>query len=126
MLTNIKTTRDEKAWEVVVAAEIPAETLTRYRTEALKEIQKTAKLDGFRPGKAPEARVLEVFGEGAVMRRAAEAAIQHELPELLAKENLLIIESPRVTTEEPKAGQPLAFTARASLAPSVQQKRAPA
>ena len=118
-LTNIKVTRDDAAWEVEVKAEIPEEILSRYRDETLKEIQKTAKLDGFRPGKAPVERIIEVYGEGAIMREAAEHAIQHELPELLASEKLLVIESPKVTTDTPVAGKPLIFSARAPLAPEV-------
>ena len=118
-LQNIKTSRDDAAWEVEIKAEIPVEALAGYREEALKEIQKSAKLDGFRPGKAPIERIIEVYGEGAIQRLAAEHAIQHELPELLAAEKLLIIESPRVTTDTPIAGKPLVFTARAPLSPQV-------
>ncbi|MBI5644710.1 hypothetical protein HY970_01295, partial [Candidatus Kaiserbacteria bacterium] len=47
-------------------------------------------------------------------------AIQAELPELLAAEKLLIIESPRVTTGAPESGKPLSIVARASLAPEVK------
>lgn len=119
-LTNVKVTRDDAAWEAEVKAEIPAEMLAHYRTEALKEIKKTAKLDGFRPGKAPEEQILQVYGEGAVLREAVQQAIQHELPELLAAQKLLIIESPRVTTDTPESGKALTFTARAALAPSVE------
>ncbi len=119
-LTNVKVTRDDAAWEAEIKAEIPAELLLHYRTEALKEIKKTAKLDGFRPGKAPEEQILQVYGEGAVLREAVQQAIQHELPELFAAQKLLIIESPRVTTDTPESGKPLTFTARASLAPSVE------
>jgi FKBP-type peptidyl-prolyl cis-trans isomerase (trigger factor) len=54
------------------------------------------------------------------MRHAAEHAIQHELPEILAKENVLVIESPRVSTGTPIAGQSLTFTARAPLPPKVE------
>ena len=54
------------------------------------------------------------------MKEAVQHAIQHELPELFAAEKLLIIESPRVTTENPESGKPLVFTARAALAPSVE------
>ena len=118
-LKNVKISRDEGAWEVDVKAEIPADVLAKYREEALKEIQKTAKLDGFRPGKAPPERIIEVYGEAALMREAAEHAIQHELPELLAAEKFLIIESPKVTTESPIAGKPLIFSTRAPLAPEV-------
>ena len=118
-LKNVKVSRDEKAWEAEIKAEIPAEVLARYRDEALKEMQRDAKLDGFRPGKAPVERIIQIYGEPAVLRHAAQHAIEHELPELLAGENLLIIESPRVTTESPEAGKPLKFEARAALAPSV-------
>jgi len=118
-LANVEVMRDEKAWEVEVKAELPLALMERYRAEALKELQKHAKLDGFRQGKAPLERVLAVYGEGAVLRRAAEDGIQHELPELLASENLLIIETPRVTMEEPVAGKGVRFSARAALAPSV-------
>jgi FKBP-type peptidyl-prolyl cis-trans isomerase (trigger factor) len=116
---NVKITRDEKAWEVELKAEISAEALDGYRAQALKEIQSTAKLDGFRPGKAPAERIIAVYGEAAILREAAEQAIQHELPELLAKEKLMIIESPRVEIGSPEAGKPLSFTARAPLAPEI-------
>ena len=119
-LQNVKVTRDDAAWEAEVKAEIPAEMLAHYRTEALKEIKKTAKLDGFRPGKAPEEEIIRVYGEAAILREAVQEAIQHELPELLAAQKLLIIESPRVTTDTPESGKPLTFTARAALAPSVE------
>jgi len=119
-LKNIKTTRDDAQWEVEIQAEIPAEALETYRTEALKEIQREAKLDGFRPGKAPLDRILAVYGEGEVLKHAAEHALQHELPELLASEKLLIIESPRVTMSTPLRGKPLSFTARAALAPTIE------
>src|SRR3989344_220992 len=119
-LTNIKVTRDDSAWEVEVKAEIPAEILLRFRDEALKEIKKTAKLDGFRPGYAPESEIVRVYGEGAILREAVELAIQKELPELFAAQKLLIIESPRVSTDTPVAGKPLTFTARAALAPKIE------
>ncbi len=119
-LQNVKVTRDDAAWEAEVKAEIPADMLAHYRVEALKEIKKTAKLDGFRPGKAPEEQIIQIYGEAAILREAVQHAIQHELPELLAAQKLLIIESPRVTTDTPESGKPLTFTARAALAPSVE------
>ena len=38
-LANVKVTRDDAAWEAEIKAEIPAELLAHYRTEALKEIK---------------------------------------------------------------------------------------
>lgn len=118
--TNVQVTRDADTWEAVVKAEIPAEALAHYRTLALKEIQRDATLDGFRKGHAPESEIIRVYGEPTILRHAAEHAIQHELPLILAKENLPVIETPRVTTEAPAIGKPLVFTARASLAPKIE------
>lgn len=119
-LINVKTTHDDSAWEFEVRAEIPSESLAKYRDETLKEMQQGAKLDGFRPGKAPIERILEIYGEDAVLKRAVEHAIQHELPELLAAEKALIIEAPRVSIESLEKDKPIRFTARAALAPKVE------
>ncbi len=119
-LQNVKVSRDTERWEAEIRAEIPAELLTTYRAEALKEIKKTAKLDGFRIGHAPEERILAVYGEGPIMREAVELAIQNELPALLAAEKLPVVEAPKVTTDAPESGKSVVFTARAALAPEVK------
>lgn len=117
--TKVEITRDAENWEVTVKAEVPAEILLSYRASALKEIGKTAKIDGFRPGHAPESEIICAYGEQAILREAAEQAILNELPEILASQKLPIVETPRVTTETPIAGKPLSFTARAGLAPEI-------
>ena len=76
MLQNVKVRHDIVAWESEIRAEPPADVLARTRIEALKEIQKTAKLDGFRPGKAPEERIVQTYGEPAILREAVQHAIQ--------------------------------------------------
>ena len=117
---NVQISRDESAWEIDVRAELSVEALERYRDVALKSIQKDAKLDGFRPGKAPLERIIEIYGESTVLKRAVEEALGENLPELLAKENALIVESPRVTISELQRGKPVGISARAALAPSVE------
>ena len=62
-------TRDEKAWELDIKGEIPADSLAEHRAHVIKELQKDAKLDGFRPGKAPEAALVK-----AVEKRKSSSA----------------------------------------------------
>jgi trigger factor len=119
-LKDVKVSRDESAWELEVRAEIPTDLLLRYREETLKDLQKTAKLDGFREGKAPMERIVQIYGEDAILKQAVEHAIQHELPELLAKEHALIIEAPRVSIEQLESDKPVRFSAHAALAPKVE------
>jgi FKBP-type peptidyl-prolyl cis-trans isomerase (trigger factor) len=120
MTEHVNIERDESAWETIIKAEIPAEKMAIYRDEELKELQKNAKMDGFRPGKVPIERILTIYGEPQILRMAAERAIHKELPDLLAKENIFLLEPPKVETQTPEAGKPLAFTARAALPPEVK------
>jgi FKBP-type peptidyl-prolyl cis-trans isomerase (trigger factor) len=118
--TKTEVRRDDTLWEVEVKAELAADVLESYRAKVLAELQKSAKIDGFRPGKAPIDAVRNMYGEESIMRRAAEMAIQHELPDILAHEKILVIEAPHVTTDVPIAGKSLVFTAKAPLAPQIR------
>lgn len=118
--TNVQISRDTERWELEVRGEIPADVLAKHRSGALKEITADAKIDGFRPGKAPESVVLKQYGEAAILEQAAEHAVKHAIPEILAKEKANIVEAPRVSIETPVAGEPLKFVARAPLAPEVK------
>jgi FKBP-type peptidyl-prolyl cis-trans isomerase (trigger factor) len=118
--TNVTVSRDDARWELELRGEIPAEALIKYRAEALREVTAEAKIDGFRPGKAPESVILKQYGEQTILEHAAEHAVQDEIPEILAKEKANIVESPRVSIEPPVAGEALKFVARAPLAPETK------
>ncbi len=120
MLQNAKSTRDESAWEIEVRAEIPAEEIARYREKTLKEMRASVQLDGFRKGHAPLERIIHVYGEEAILKRAVEMAIQSELPEFLAQEKILVIEPPRVSIDPPALEKSVSFVARAALAPTIE------
>lgn len=117
-------TRDEKRWELVLKGEIAPESIVEHRSHVVAEMKKEANLPGFRPGKAPEEQVVKAVGEPEILRRTIEHAIHHELPEMLAAENALIVAAPQVTVESaPKsfpAEEPIVFMARAPLAPEVK------
>ena len=117
-------TRDEKTWELAIKGEIAPEQVAAHRAHVIAQLKKDAKLDGFRPGKAPEDTVIKAVGEDAIMRETIEHAIQHDLPEILAGESVNVIAAPKVIVESaPKsfsATEPIVFTARAPLAPEVK------
>lgn len=115
-LQNVRITRDDERWETEVSAEIPAADISRHYEDSVRQHQKEVVLDGFRKGHAPKDRVVAHVGEGALLRDAAERAIQEQLPLLLAGESLPIVETPRVSIAPPRFGEALTFTARAGLA----------
>lgn len=116
---NIKISKDTERWELEVKAELPADAIASYRSETIAELAKDAKIDGFRPGKAPEAVIVKHYGEKAILEHAAEHAVKHELPELLAEQKANIVDAPRVSIEPLEPGKPVKFTARGPLAPEV-------
>lgn len=122
--TKAKISRDTKRWEIEVNGEIAPEALAEHRKHVLAHMVKDAHLPGFRPGKAPESAVIKAVGEGEILRRTIEHSVQHELPEILAKENAPIVEAPRVTVTSAPANwpaeKPVVFTARAGLAPEIK------
>ncbi len=119
-----KITRDEKRWELILEGEIAPESIAEHREHVIAGFVKDAHLPGFRPGKAPKEQVLKHVGEAAILRETIQHAIQHELPELLAKEEAHIVAAPQVTVEKAPdsfpATEPIVFTARAPLAPEVK------
>ncbi|MBI5456692.1 hypothetical protein HY969_03035 [Candidatus Kaiserbacteria bacterium] len=117
---NVKVSRDEKNWEFVLEAELPADVVQKYRAEALKDIGRNAQIAGFRPGHVPETVLIKQYGETAILNEAAELAVKSELPEILAEEKANIVEAPRVSVDTPVAGSPLKFSARAPLAPEIK------
>lgn len=119
-----KVTRDETRWELVLEGEIAPESIGEHREHVIAGFVKEAHLPGFRPGKAPKEQVLKHVGETAILRETIQHAIQHELPEMLAKEEAHIVAAPQVTVEKAPstfpATEPIVFTARAPLAPEVK------
>jgi len=118
-VTQIKVSTDKDRWEIQITAEIPAESLARFRLHVLKDMARDAEIKGFRKGHVPEDALIRHIGESALLQATAEDAIKHVIPELLAKENANIVEAPKVTIASPEAGKSVSFTARAPLAPEV-------
>lgn len=117
-------TTDTERWELVVKAEIPAEHIEQHRAHVLQELKKTVTIDGFRPGKAPDERIVQAVGMQEILRRTIEHTVHHELPEILAREKANIVAAPQVVVESAPqslpADTPIIFTARAPLAPKVE------
>jgi trigger factor len=89
--------------EVKITFQIAPEELAKARKTAVAEFAKEVKIDGFRPGKAPEHLVVEKFGEEVFTHRAQDIAIQKQFVETAMKENLVPLTRPvsKVLKEEP-------------------------
>lgn len=98
---------------------VALDEIEREVAQQLKRIAKTARMDGFRPGKVPLKLVEKMYG-GEARREAIGAAIDKAFNELVRSQNLRIAGQPRV---EPKPGGEagkLEFTAIFEVYPEFQ------
>lgn len=64
--------------------------------EAYKKVSKNAKIDGFRPGKAPRSMYEKKYGTQDILFEAADMAIKKEYDRLLSDKKLLPVIEPKV------------------------------
>jgi len=102
-----------------VAVSVPAERLEQAVKERITRIAKTAKIDGFRPGKVPVKTAEKLFGQAA-RGEAAEALLQSSLQQALVQEKLQPAAYPVIESFKADAGGPLQYTASFEVFPEVQ------
>lgn len=64
--------------------------------KAYEKVSKSAKVDGFRPGKAPRNMYEKKYGKQDIMMEAADMAIKHEYERLLTDEKITPVIEPKV------------------------------
>lgn len=63
---------------------------------AFEKVNKDAKIDGFRPGKAPRAMYEKKYGKQEILFEAADMAVKKEYERLLTKEKVMPVIEPKV------------------------------
>ncbi len=64
--------------------------------KAYEKVSKSAKVDGFRPGKAPRDMYEKKYGKQDIMMEAADMAVKHEYERLLTDEKITPVIEPKV------------------------------
>ena len=111
---------------------VPAkEVATRYNT-GLAEVQRTAKLKGFRPGQAPISVIKQYYGED-VRHRVYHNLIDESYQHAIRDEKLKAVGNPKIETPDHKTGagehdhtlnedKDLTFTATVEVLPELEVK----
>lgn len=106
--------------ECEITAAIPAEVFDTYRTKAVTELGKDVEVPGFRKGKVPADMLINHIGEGRILEKAGNLALQDIYPTIIVDENLHAIGSPQISITKLAAGNPLEFTAKTALLPEAK------
>jgi trigger factor len=98
--------------------QVPAERVTQEIAARLKTISRTARLNGFRPGKAPLKVIRQQFGS-QVHREVIGELLQSSYAEAVSQKQLAPAGSPRIEPQSMDEGQDLKYVATFEVFPDV-------
>jgi len=117
--TNFSLKKLDKS-RVEITAVLPANIFDSHRKEAIKNLNESINVDGFRKGKIPENILVQKVGEKTVLEEMAELAISKAYPEILINEKVDAVGRPEVHITKLAMGNPLEFTIVTAIVPTFE------
>jgi trigger factor len=99
--------------------QVPAERVSREIATRLKELSRTVRLNGFRPGKAPLTVIRQQFGQ-RVHREVIGELLQSSFSEAVQQTQLAPAGDPRIEPKSIAEGQDLTYVATFEVLPEVK------
>jgi trigger factor len=111
--------------QVGMTIEVPAETVDATYDRVLNRLTSKARIEGFRPGRAPRSLVEARLGPGVVREEVVEQMVPDVLRQALQEHSIDPIESPDVEVLELERGRPARLKATVSVMPEVKLGEVP-
>lgn len=80
----------------VINYKVEGEQWTNAQEKAFEKLNKTAKIDGFRPGHAPKNMFIKKHGEQEILLEAADELIKEKYSDIIVKEKIIPVVEPKV------------------------------
>ena len=98
--------------------EVGADRVKSELTKAYNQVAKSAKVPGFRPGKAPRRVLAHMFG-ARVAADVAQRLVDETFPQAVSKENLQPVTQPAIEPQKLVEDQPFSYKARVEVLPEI-------
>src|SRR2546427_9894509 len=98
--------------------EVPAEVVDATYDRVLSRLASRAKIEGFRPGRAPRALVEARLGPAVLREEVVETMVPDVVRQALDKESIDPIDNPDVEVLELERGKPAKLKATISVMPA--------
>jgi trigger factor len=115
---TIETERLPKS-QVGMTIEVPAELVDKTYERVLSRLASRAKIEGFRPGKAPRALIEARLGAEALREEVVETMVPEVVQQALTEKSIDPIDNPDVEVVELERGKPARLKATISVMPDV-------
>ena len=111
--------RGEKG-KIEIKVDIPKAAFEQSYNQILSQLAKDSNIAGFRPGKAPPAVVEGKIGLNKILNETASSLVSKHLSDILNKEGLVPLDSPRIAVGSLMRSAPFSFTATFTQKPKVK------
>jgi trigger factor len=105
--------------QVGMTIEVPTETVDATYERVLNRLVSRARIEGFRPGRAPRALVESRLGPAAVREEVVEAMVPDVIRQALAEKSIAPIDNPDVEVLVLERGSPAKLKATITVMPEV-------
>jgi len=106
--------------KIEIEVEIPADEWESFLNEAAKELSRSLKIDGFRPGSAPRNIVEREVGPAKILERGSELAVRKTYAQIIIEDKIEAIGQPKITITKLAQGNPLIFKAEVVVLPEIK------
>jgi trigger factor len=114
--------------KVKISISVPAKEMIGYFQAAYDELAPTVKIQGFRPGKAPQKLIESSLGIGRIVSEAIDRALNKEYFSALKEKNIIPISQPNIAInkypnyglEESEVKDDLEFEAEVEIYPEIE------
>ncbi|MFM8313704.1 MAG: trigger factor [Deltaproteobacteria bacterium] len=118
---NVKSVDRLSATKVRLTIEFAGDTIPKHEQMMVNRYAKSARIPGFRPGKAPASLVKEKFKD-EIRRDVVSHLLEAGLHEALQQTKLSPVNRPEVQINELSEGKPFAFSAEFEVEPEITLK----
>lgn len=105
---------------VELAVEVEADRVRTELSRAYRDLGKTARVSGFRPGKAPRAVLSQVYG-GRIRADVARSLVDSTYGEAVSKEQFQAVGEPTIEPSKVSEGKPFSYKARIEVLPKIEK-----
>ena len=106
--------------QIELEFELTAEEFKKHFEHALSHMKSHVKVDGFRPGQAPDKLVEERIKPESLLMEAGDHAVKHAYLKYIKENNLEPVSQPEVKIKKIAKGSELIFTATITVLPDVE------
>lgn len=103
-----------------LAVQVDAQRVKSELAKAYREVAKTARIKGFRPGKAPRQVLAHVYGR-RIAADVAQRLVEETYTEAIAAQQVQPVSQPAIESDSVRDNEPFNYKARVEIVPQIDE-----